>query len=134
LYAVHQIRADSEIREAGQQSRCVKIGDRRQVRKGAIDDVVLFELSRADLARLRRASPGAASALTGEIIQEVTKRLRSVDEKIERIHASGAPCVVLGDLGCMLNIEGRLRRTGDTTTRVLHVAQVLAGDVPAQEA
>jgi L-lactate dehydrogenase complex protein LldE len=51
-----------------------------------------------------------------------------VDEKIERIHASGAPCVVLGDLGCMLNIEGRLRRTGDTTTRVLHVAQVLAGD------
>lgn len=51
-----------------------------------------------------------------------------VDEKIERIHASGAPCVVLGDLGCMLNIEGRLRRTGDTTTRVLHIAQVLAGD------
>jgi L-lactate dehydrogenase complex protein LldE len=53
-----------------------------------------------------------------------------VDEKIDRIHASGAGCVVLGDLGCMLNIEGRLRRTGDTTTRVLHVAQVLAGDVP----
>jgi L-lactate dehydrogenase complex protein LldE len=51
-----------------------------------------------------------------------------VDEKIDRIKASGAPCVVLGDLGCMLNIEGRLRRTGDTTTRVLHVAQVLAGD------
>jgi L-lactate dehydrogenase complex protein LldE len=50
------------------------------------------------------------------------------DEKIERIEASGAPCVVLGDLGCMLNIEGRLRRKGDTTTRVLHVAQVLAGD------
>ena len=50
-----------------------------------------------------------------------------VDEKIEHIKATGAPCVVLGDLGCMLNIEGRLRRTGDTTTRVLHVAQVLAG-------
>jgi L-lactate dehydrogenase complex protein LldE len=57
-----------------------------------------------------------------------------VDEKIERIHASGAPCVVLGDLGCMLNIEGRLRRTGDTTTRVLHVAQVLAGDAVAATA
>jgi L-lactate dehydrogenase complex protein LldE len=53
-----------------------------------------------------------------------------VDEKLDRIRASGAGCVVLGDLGCMLNIEGRLRRTGDTTTRVLHVAQVLAGDVP----
>ncbi len=51
-----------------------------------------------------------------------------VDEKCENIHASGAGAVVLGDLGCMLNIEGRLRRTGDTTTRVLHVAEVLAGD------
>jgi L-lactate dehydrogenase complex protein LldE len=29
----------------------------------------------------------------------------------------------------MLNIEGRLRRTGNSTTRVLHIAQVLAGDV-----
>jgi len=27
----------------------------------------------------------------------------------------------------MLSIEGRLRRKGDTTTRVLHVAEVLAG-------
>ena len=51
-----------------------------------------------------------------------------VDEKVDNIQASGARCVVLGDLGCMLNIEGRLRRRGDTTTRVLHVAQVLAGD------
>lgn len=51
-----------------------------------------------------------------------------VDEKCANIHASGADAVVLGDLGCMLNIEGRLRRTGDHTTRVLHVAQVLSGD------
>jgi L-lactate dehydrogenase complex protein LldE len=51
-----------------------------------------------------------------------------VDEKIKHIHESGAEAVVLGDLGCMLNIEGRLRRTGDAHTRVLHVAQVLAGD------
>lgn len=52
-----------------------------------------------------------------------------VDEKCRNIQASGADAVVLGDLGCMLNIEGRLRRTGDERTRVLHVAQVLAGDV-----
>jgi L-lactate dehydrogenase complex protein LldE len=51
-----------------------------------------------------------------------------VDEKCRNIRASGAPAVVLGDLGCMLNIEGRLRRTGDEATRVLHIAQVLAGD------
>jgi L-lactate dehydrogenase complex protein LldE len=51
-----------------------------------------------------------------------------VDDKCDNIHASGADAVVLGDLGCMLNIEGRLRRKGDHKTRVLHVAEVLAGD------
>jgi L-lactate dehydrogenase complex protein LldE len=52
-----------------------------------------------------------------------------VDEKCANIHDSGADAVVLGDLGCMLHIEGRLRRSGDDNTRVLHVAQVLAGDI-----
>lgn len=51
-----------------------------------------------------------------------------VDEKCANIRDCGADAVVLGDLGCMLNIEGRLRRTGDGKTRVLHVAQVLAGE------
>jgi len=49
------------------------------------------------------------------------------DAKCERIVASGADAVVLGDLGCMLNIEGRLRRRGDARTRVLHIAEVLSG-------
>jgi L-lactate dehydrogenase complex protein LldE len=40
--------------------------------------------------------------------------------------------VVLGDLGCMLNIEGRLRRRGDAV-RVLHVAEVLAGAAGSEE-
>ncbi|POR53809.1 L-lactate dehydrogenase complex protein LldE [Paraburkholderia eburnea] len=51
------------------------------------------------------------------------------DEKCMNVQASGASTVVLGDLGCVLNIEGRLRRTGDHSTRVLHIAQVLAGDI-----
>ena len=51
-----------------------------------------------------------------------------VDDKCDNIQASGADAVVLGDLGCMLNIEGRLRRKGDHKTRVLHVAEVLSGD------
>jgi len=45
-----------------------------------------------------------------------------------RFAASGADAVVLGDLGCMLNIEGRLRRRGDRRTRVFHIAELLAGD------
>ena len=50
------------------------------------------------------------------------------ETKCANIAASGAETVVLGDLGCMLNIEGRLRRRGDETTRVLHVAELLAGE------
>ncbi|PPE70413.1 (Fe-S)-binding protein [Caldimonas thermodepolymerans] len=50
------------------------------------------------------------------------------DEKCEHIAASGTGAVVLGDLGCMLHLEGRLRRRGDTTTRVIHIAEILAGE------
>jgi len=46
--------------------------------------------------------------------------------KCDRVHESGAGAVVLGDLGCMLSIEGRLRRMGDQETQVLHVAELLA--------
>ena len=53
---------------------------------------------------------------------------RLADNKCQHIQNAGADAVVLGDLGCMLNIEGRLRRRGDTTTKVLHVAEVLAGE------
>lgn len=50
-----------------------------------------------------------------------------VEEKCGHIVATGADAVVLGDVGCMLNIEGRLRRRGDTRTQVLHWAELLAG-------
>lgn len=58
-----------------------------------------------------------------------------VDEKCRNIAASEADAVVLGDLGCMLNMEGRMRRTGQACG-VYHIAQVLAGDVesPAGQA
>jgi L-lactate dehydrogenase complex protein LldE len=56
---------------------------------------------------------------------EISGRL--ADNKCKNVEASGADALVLGDLGCMLNIEGRLRRRGERRVRVLHVAQVLAG-------
>ena len=55
---------------------------------------------------------------------------RLADNKCRHIEESGADAVVVGDLGCMLNIEGRLRRRGNTKTRVLHVAEVAAGELP----
>jgi L-lactate dehydrogenase complex protein LldE len=66
---------------------------------------------------------GAFAVKYGEIAT------RLADNKCAHIASSGAQAVVLGDLGCMLHIEGRLRRRGDDTTRVLHVAEVLAGPV-----
>ena len=57
---------------------------------------------------------------------EISSRL--ADNKCQNIANAGVDAVVLGDLGCMLNIEGRLRRRGDTTTKVLHIAEVLAGE------
>lgn len=54
-----------------------------------------------------------------------------VDRKCECVAAAGADAVVGGDLGCLLNIEGRLRRRGDEKTRVLHIAEVLAGEEPS---
>ncbi|MGH9674592.1 MAG: (Fe-S)-binding protein [Bryobacteraceae bacterium] len=64
---------------------------------------------------------GAFAVKFGDIATHIAER------KCANIAATGADAVVLGDLGCMLHIEGRLRRRGDTNTRVLHVAEVLAG-------
>ena len=64
---------------------------------------------------------GAFSVKFGEVSTKI------VDRKCDAIAAAGADAVVGGDLGCLMNIEGRLRRRGDETTRVLHVAEVLAG-------
>ena len=72
---------------------------------------------------------GTFSVKFGEISSQLA------DNKCRNIQASGAPAIVGGDLGCLLNIEGRLRRMGDESTRVLHVAEVLAGnqgDVPCK--
>ena len=59
---------------------------------------------------------------------------RIADRKCADIEATGADAVVLGDLGCMLNIEGRLRRRGNMKTQVLHVAEVLTGMTKTEEA
>ena len=40
--------------------------------------------------------------------------------------ASGADVLVSGDLGCLMNIAGRLKRM-DSPVRVYHLAELLAG-------
>lgn len=55
-----------------------------------------------------------------------------VDEKAEAVEKSGAPVLLAGDLGCLMNIAGRLARRG-SAIEVRHFAEVLAGmaDTPA---
>tara|TARA_B100000315_G_scaffold255606_1_gene299349 strand:- start:1302 stop:1820 length:519 start_codon:yes stop_codon:yes gene_type:complete len=51
---------------------------------------------------------------------------RVVDDKAANIETTGAGTVLAGDLGCLLNIAGRLHRRG-AAVRARHVAEVLAG-------
>ena len=54
-----------------------------------------------------------------------------VDQKIENFLATGADTLAAGDLGCLMNIAGRLYRKGHTM-KVLHIAEILAdmGNAP----
>lgn len=47
-----------------------------------------------------------------------------VAEKVKAMAATGAEYVIGADGGCLMNIEGRIRRTG-LHLKVLHIAQVL---------
>ncbi len=49
-----------------------------------------------------------------------------VGDKTARIMATGADTLLAGDLGCLMNMAGKLSRQGHTI-RVRHVAEVLAG-------
>lgn len=55
---------------------------------------------------------------------DVSKKI--VERKTENIAASGADTLLAGDLGCLMNMAGKLSREGKTI-RVRHIAEVLAG-------
>jgi L-lactate dehydrogenase complex protein LldE len=49
-----------------------------------------------------------------------------VSKKAQAIEASGASLLLAGDMGCLMNMAGKLKR-GGSTIAVRHVAEVLAG-------
>ncbi len=49
-----------------------------------------------------------------------------VSRKIRNIMDSGAECVIAGDLGCLMTLEGKLHRLGHRI-RGYHIAEILAG-------
>lgn len=64
---------------------------------------------------------GAFAVKYGELSAHIA------DSKCRNIAETDADAVAAGDLGCLLNIEGRLRRRGDHKTQVLHIAELLTG-------
>ena len=69
---------------------------------------------------------GTFAVKYGEISNEIVER------KTQDIAESGAPVLLAGDLGCLMNMAGKLSREG-RAIEVRHVAEVLAGmaDQPA---
>ncbi len=55
---------------------------------------------------------------------EISERM--VSDKVANIEATGADTVLAGDLGCLMNIAGRMRRLG-RPVRAYHTVEVLAG-------
>jgi len=50
---------------------------------------------------------------------------RLVSDKVDHIQATGAEYLLAGDMGCLLNIAGRLKRL-NSPIKVYHIAEVLA--------
>lgn len=50
-----------------------------------------------------------------------------VAKKTKKIAATGADLLLAGDLGCLMNMAGKLKREG-ASLKVRHVAEILAGD------
>lgn len=54
-----------------------------------------------------------------------------VDYKVENIRRSGAKVLLAADMGCLMNIAGRIKRVG-LPVRVYHIAEILAAMVNDQ--
>ena len=53
-----------------------------------------------------------------------------VSEKVENVVAADADFLLGGDMGCLMNIAGKLNREGNKKITALHTAEVLAGLAP----
>jgi L-lactate dehydrogenase complex protein LldE len=53
---------------------------------------------------------------------------KMLEKKVKHIAATGADTLVAGDLGCLMNMAGKLKREG-SSIKVRHIAEVLAGDM-----
>lgn len=106
----------SGLRELG-----VKAQPRRLLK--SVEGLTLAELDEAETCC---GFGGTFAAKYGELSSAIVAR------KADDIRRSAAGTVLAGDLGCLLNIAGKLQRAG-SAVKARHVAEVLAGmaDGPA---
>ena len=53
---------------------------------------------------------------------------KMLEKKLKNIAATGADTLLAGDLGCLMNMAGKLKRQG-SPIKARHIAEVLAGDM-----
>jgi len=95
-----------------------ELGIAAQPRKllASVEGLRLQEMSESDIC----CGFGGTFALKyGEISTAI------VDRKTENVRAAGAPVLLAGDLGCLMNMAGRLSRQG-SDVEVRHIAEILA--------
>ncbi|WP_169566617.1 (Fe-S)-binding protein [Sneathiella limimaris] len=102
--------------------REMKVKDQPRSLLAGVEDLELIE------AEDREACCGFGGTFCIKY-SEVSEEM--VDRKIDNLRATGAEVVTAGDLGCLMNIAGRLYRQGHKM-KVLHIAEILAdmGDKP----
>jgi L-lactate dehydrogenase complex protein LldE len=106
----------SGLRELG-----VKARPRRLL--GSVEGLRLIEMDETEVCC---GFGGTFAIKYGDISSAIVER------KAQNVVESGAPTVLAGDLGCLMNIAGKLSRNGSPVA-ARHVAEVLAGmtDEPA---
>lgn len=96
-----------------------ELGIKEQPRK-LLETVTGLELTEMDDAEICCGFGGTFCVKYGDISNAI------VAKKTANIEASGADTLLAGDLGCLMNMAGKLSREGKKI-KVRHVAEVLAG-------
>jgi len=113
----HTVRATyhdscSGLRELGIQSQPRKL-------LAGVDGLDLCEMEGSDICC---GFGGTFCVKYGEISNAI------VEKKTASIEATGADLLLAGDLGCLMNMAGKLKRQG-SAVQARHIAEVLAGDL-----
>jgi L-lactate dehydrogenase complex protein LldE len=96
-----------------------ELGVRAQPRQllASVEGLTLIEMKDSDVCC---GFGGTFAIKYGELSNAI------VQQKVNQVSASGAHTLLAGDLGCLMNIAGKLSRGGHTIA-VRHIAEVLAG-------